>query len=107
VASRRLFLHLKRVIQVANRQSESGDTAPSARETAAPVYVPRVQPLLANQVVVPHGGMCSVPFTVDWARMRSVRVIWAAPMRRQQRRVEVRLDGELKARYRGRYLTIE
>ena len=30
-----------------------------------------------------------------------------AGMRRQRLRVELRLDGELKARYQGRYLTIE
>jgi hypothetical protein len=28
-------------------------------------------------------------------------------MRRQRLRVELRLDGELKARYEGRYLTLE
>jgi hypothetical protein len=49
-----------------------------------------------------------IDYTFSFAgrRYQIVRAEVQASMRRQRLRVELRLDGELKARYQGRYLTI-
>jgi len=46
-------------------------------------------------------------FSFAGRRYQIVRAEAQAGMRRQRLRVELRLDGELKARYQGRYLTID
>jgi len=45
-------------------------------------------------------------FSFDGHRYQIARGVVQAGMRRQRLRVEVRLDGELKARYQGQYLEI-
>ena len=45
-------------------------------------------------------------FSFAGRRFQILRAVVEAGMRRQRLRIELRLDGELKARYRGRYLDI-
>jgi len=38
-------------------------------------YIQRTKPLMANQIVVPRGGIYFIPFSVDATRMQSARVV--------------------------------